>query len=219
MQVSGGADPSSALLGSMSVLTKIASITDHPYEALASLQVKALKSHMLWQSSVGDLDALGRDTPSRLRKDVKYKVLSTVSSHMANSNKIFSEIEAWLGDHQDLMQRANQESDPELAVLLVDVVGKLKGRAPCERDTIWEDCVAHKSAELGNLLTDVKCSVESTTKVYYKGGASDWKASLAPDANLKAVLARAAATLLGVPMDSVKSVIATADKAFFSLVV
>ena len=196
----------------------MATSTNHKFEVVVTMKVKCLKNHALMMSRLDELEKLGRDAASRLKKDPKFKVLADVSQHVAANDKIFADIAQWESGHPDeLSQAVAQDLTPtaELAALAVDVVKKLKNRAPSEKDTMFTDCVEHKAAEFVNLLTEVMANLRAVSKGYYMGGPSDWKANLQNNSAVNVVVAKAASTLLTIPMDQMKSAIANAEKATF----
>ncbi|CAE7220201.1 HIS7, partial [Symbiodinium sp. CCMP2456] len=207
-KVVGGEPTSTALLASLAVMTKMATWTEHPHEALASLQVKGLKSHMLFMSLVADLEGLGRDTQSRLRKDSKFKMLREVSNHESQCKKIFEEIGQWEAANAESMTSLGDMTPdliaPEDKIVLIDIVKRIQNRAPCERDTVYTDCVQQQSAEYSNLLRTANHSMQKVSRSFYAGGASCWKITLGENSDLTAVLARASSTLLQIPMETMK---------------
>ena len=211
--MAGGASPTPALLSKMSLLTKMASQTEHRLEEICQLKVKALKNHMLFMANLEELDKSGRDAASRVRKDAKYKILGACSNHLSSSATLFGEIRAWETAHEEDMAASRENPAAENTVLTIDVVGKLSNRAPCERDTIFTDCLEHRAAELRNMLNDLSGNLKMVSKGLFEGGHSDWKATLSPTAPIAAVLAKASGSLLLIPMDALKASLASAEKA------
>ena len=198
-------------------MTKMATWTEHPREALASLQVKGLKSHMLFMSLVADLEGLGRDTQSRLKKDTKFKMLRDVSSHESQCSKIFEEIQQWEAANAETMAVLGNMAPDVIAhhakIVVIDIVRRIQKRAPCERDTVYTDCVQQQSAEYSNLLRTANHSLQKVTRSFYAGSPDCWKSTLGANEDLGAVLARAAATILMIPMDNLKHEIKAVEKA------
>ena len=217
LQVAGGASPSSNLLASMHILTKMASGTNHPHEALACLQVKAIKNHALYMSALGDLRDLGRDASARLKKDSKYKVLKEVALGLDGFRKVTEEIKEWQEANADKLAAisAGVADVPKIEdeILAIDVVTKLQGRAPSERDIAFEDCVEHQVAEFGNQLRGVTHNLGKVTKGYHVEGPGSWKNTLDPQATLAQVIAQASGTLLAIPMENLKAEIQATEKA------
>ena len=213
LQVAGGAAPSTSLLALLHVLTKMASSTDHPFEYVAGLKVKALKNHTLMLSTLNELSDLGRDAASRLRKDTKFKVLADAGSHVSGNAKIFEEIVRWETEHREEMSKVAEGGVATIQILGVDVAGKIQNRALSEKDNVFTDCVEHQAAEFGNQLNAVDRTMQAVAKDMHKGGPADWTSGLADDAGIGAVVAKAAKTLLTVPMDAMKTAIASTEKA------
>ena len=193
--------------------------TSHSHEIIATLKVKAVKQQMLFMSSLSDLQGLGRDSAARLKKDTKFKVMKNVSSSLSNRDSLFQEIADWNDANAEKVAEVAAANDvsPQDAILGIDIVGKIAGRAPCEIDTVYSDCAEHQSAEYGNILRGAIYSLEKVSRKYYAGAQNCWKSDFGAEATLSQVLAKASATLLQIPMDGLKSELQASEKASCNL--
>ena len=215
----GGASPTSSVLATVKVMSKMAVLFDPHCNEMADLQVKFIKNVMLKVSSWDTMCGMGKDAAERLRKDAKLKCLQSCCDHMAACKTSVDAIRKWQEKHEQLMndaEAATQGDDPVILPhqrLLTLDTEILDSPIRSEKELSVMDCVEMKAAEHNNALGDLKQQLHEVTKGRFAGGPDDWRKNLAADATLSQVLKGAVQALSPIRGDEMAKAIESAKKA------